>query len=168
VFVLAVVGAAALVLALLPAGGLVASPWTVGLLGAVAALLGTRPVTISALRTRITTTHPFELIAMAAFGPLAGGVVSIAAVVGATAGHDRRPDPVRMLFNLGVMVLSISSASLAFFILGGRPGDPALGMLWPLTGATAAYFVCNTGLVAAAIALEKSRGFLATWRGSFQ
>ena len=104
--VLGVVTAAAVILALLPRAGLVDNLLTVSLLAAIAALVGGRPVHIAALGTRITATHPFELCAMAAFGPLSGAMVSLAAVAGATAGEKRRPQAIRLAFNLGAMVLA--------------------------------------------------------------
>ena len=166
-FVLAVVAVAAIVLAALPAAGMAGNIGTVLLLAALAALVGARPVDISALGTKITATHPFELCAMAAFGPLAGAIVSASAVLGATAGQRKRLDGLRLTFNLGVIVLANSVAAAVFLLLGGRFGSPVLDTLGPLTGATAAYFFTNTGLVAVVIAIEKSQGFLDTWRRSF-
>ncbi len=165
--VLAVVAVTATVLAFLPTAGFVANYKTVALLAALAALVGSRPVHISALQTRITATHPFELCAMAAFGPLSGALVSAAAVVGATLGHKKRPQAIRLAFNLSAMVLSNIVAATVFFVLGGRSGQGTLDMVWPLAGATAAYFLTNTGLVAVVIALEHTQGFLATWKRSF-
>ena len=73
----------------------------------------------------------------------------------------------RLVFNLGVIVLANSVAASVFLLLGGRFGSPVLETLGPLTGATAAYFFTNTGLVAVVIGIEKSQGVLDTWRRSF-
>jgi len=165
--VVGVVTVATVILALLPRSGLLDNLLTVALLAALAALVGGRPVHIAALGARITATHPFELCAMAAFGPLSGAVVSLAAVVGATAGERKRPQTIRLAFNLGAMVLAILAAASVFSLLGGRTGASLLEVVWPLACATAAYFLTNTGLVAVVIALEKRQGFFATWKRSF-
>jgi signal transduction histidine kinase len=167
ILVLGVVTAAAVILALLPRSGLADNFLTVSLLAALAALVGGRPVHIASLGTRITATHPFELCAMAAFGPLAGAMVSLAAVGGATAGERKRPQAIRLTFNLGAMVLANVVAASTFFLLGGKTGASLLRVVWPLAGATAAYFLTNTGLVAVVIAIEKGQGFFATWKRSF-
>jgi signal transduction histidine kinase/CheY-like chemotaxis protein len=166
-FVLSVPAAAVAVLVVLPGGGMTGHVGTVLLLAFLTGLVGARPVEISALGTKLTATHPFELCAMAAFGPLAGAIVSASGVVGATVGQRKKLDGLRLTFNLGVIVLANSVAASVFLLLGGRFGSPVLDAVGPLTGATAAYFVVNTGLVAVAIAIEKTQDFLETWRRSF-
>jgi signal transduction histidine kinase len=166
-FVLAVAAAALVAPVLLPRGETTGQLATVALLAALTALVGARPVEISALGTKLTATHPFELCAMAAFGPLAGAIVSASGVLGATAGQRKRFDGLRLTFNLGVIVLANSAGAAVFVLLGGRFGSPVLEVLGPLTGATAAYFIVNTGLVAVVISIEKSQGFFDTWSRSF-
>ena len=167
-FVLTVATGAVLVLVALPREGLVEHPWTVLLLASLAALVGGRPVRIPKLKTEVIATHPFVFCSLAAFGPLAAVLTSLMGVLGATAGRQERPKMIRLVFNVGAVVLSTALAHLAFLFLGGTPGAGAVDLILPLTGATLAYFLGNTGLVAVDIALEKNRGLLATWLGSFR
>ena len=62
----------------------------------------------------------------------------------------------RTLFSMASLVISVQAAGAAFHALGGIPGlasMPLAAMAKPLLGAAGAYFLCNTALVATAIAL---------------
>jgi len=164
--VVGVVTVATVILALLPRSGLLDNLLTVALLASLTALVGGRPVHIAALGARVTATHPFELCAMAAFGPLSGAVVSLAAVVGATAGEKKRPQAIRLAFNLGAMVLAILAAAWIFLLLGGTTGASLLEIVWPLAGATAAALaaaVAPSCLVAQRSSEPASQGVARGW-----
>jgi hypothetical protein len=133
----------------------------------MAALVGVRPVRLPGLGHEITATHPFILLALAAFGSMAAVLVAVAGVVAAVLGRGRRSSAVHVAFNLGAVILSTVAASWLFLALGGVPGERLGALLLPLAAATTIYFVANTGLVAAAIALDKRKPFVATWRSSF-
>jgi hypothetical protein len=167
-FVLAVDACALAVLAALLKDGIAGSYWILLLLAVLAALAGARPVHIRSLRYEITATHPFIFLALAMIGPLGASLVAMAGILGAAVGRGRRwPRPIRFVFNLGAAVLSTSVAFVAFSFAGGSPGQNLHSLIFPLVAATIAYFVANTGLVAAAIALERRGPFFSTWRASF-
>ena len=167
-FVFAVDVSALIVLALLPAGALGEQLSTLLLLVGLATLAGARPVHIPSLRHEVTVSHPFIFLALATVGPLAAALVAMAGVVGAALGRrGRRSLTIHFVFNLGTMVLSTAAAAGAFLLAGGRPGQALHSLIFPLVAATAAYFIANSGFVAAVIALEKRRGLFSTWRTSF-
>ncbi len=167
-FVLAVDVSALIVLALLPAGALDGRLSTLLLLVALAILAGARPVSIPHLRHEVTASHPFIFLALATAGPFAAALVAMAGVVGAAGGRKRRlPLTIHFVFNLGAVVLSAAAASVLFLVAGGRPGQAVPSLIFPLSAATAAYFMTNSGLVAGAIAVEKRQGLFSTWRTSF-
>ena len=165
-FVLVVVAAALVAFALLPAADLEGRYGTLLLLTALAVLAGTRPVQISALRTKIVATQPFVLCALAALGPKSAVLAAIAGVLGETSTRKRRVS-LHLAFNLGNLVVTTATAYWVFLALGGTPGGPLRTLFWPLVGATAAYFVMNTGLVTVVITLEKKQRFFDTWRSTF-
>ena len=167
-FVVAVDLAALAVLAALPPAGLGDRPGTLLLLIGLAGLAGVRPVRLPGLRHEITATHPFIFLALAALGPMPAALVAVAGVVGAAVGR-KGPGPatIRFVFNLGAVCLSSVAASGAFLALGGRPDQTLVSLMLPLAAATVAYFVANTGLAAAAIALEKRQAFFSTWQVCF-
>lgn len=167
-FVLAVDLSALIVLAVLPAGALGEQLTTLLLLVGLAALAGAHPVHIPTLRHEITASHPFIFLALATVGPLAAALVAMAGVVGAAVGRKGRlPLTIHLVFNLGTVVLSTVAASGAFLVAGGNPGQAVHTLIFPLVAATATYFIANSGLVAAVIALEKRQGLFSTWRTSF-
>ena len=134
---------------------------------ALAALVaGSRPVRFPSLRIDVVPIHPFVLLALALHGGVAAGLVGMAGILGAAAGRKPLPAPKRLAFNLVVSVLSTTAATWVAHRLGGRSGLGPEAWTWPLAAATAVYFAVGTGLVAAAIAFEKRRGYLATWNRS--
>jgi hypothetical protein len=161
--VLAVDLAALATVALLPAAGLTEHGEAALLFVALAALVGARPVRLPSLRVNMTATHPLVLCTLAAVGPAAAVLVNLAGLVGAAKGRGRRPLTTHFLFNAGLVTLCTAMAWWTFRGLGGRTGAEAFSLVWPLFGATVVYFALSTTLVAAAISLEKSQPFLATW-----
>ena len=63
----------------------------------------------------------------------------------------------RTLFSMASLIISVQAAGWAFQALGGIPGLSSMSlaaMTRPLLGAAGAYFVCNTALIATAIAVS--------------
>jgi len=108
------------------------------------------------------------------FGPLAGAVT---AALEGVAGSFRCRTASRRLefvfFNAGAMALSAYLAGLVFFAAHGRPLFAAADatkiplLPLPLMAFAATYFFVNTGVVAAASALEKSVAVVQTWHRAF-
>jgi signal transduction histidine kinase len=80
----------------------------------------------------------------------------------------------KAIFNAGQNVITLTAAGLAFTGLGGVPlaekGLEALHGPWmtgPWVGATVVYFLTNTFLVSAAVALDAGRPILKTWREEY-
>ena len=165
--VLAVDVAALAALFVLPTTGFEERLGVLLLLAGLAALVGSRPVRISPLKLEMIPTHPFILVALAALGPMAAVLVSVAGVVAAAIGGGRRPKAIRLAFNLGAVILSTAGASWAFFGVGGGFSQALGALMLPLATATAAFFVINSGLVTAAITIEKSQAYFATWKRTF-
>jgi hypothetical protein len=167
-YVGAVIAAGVLALAFLRGHSVPGDPWTPLLLIVLAVVTGARPVRISSLKTSLTATDPLILCSLAILGPLGAVAVGLSGATAAQVGKARATPGIKIAFNLGAIATSTAAGAGAFLALGGVPGDPVLTLLWPLAGATAAYFVLNTVLVAGAIALEKRQSVFATWRKTFQ
>ncbi len=96
-------------------------------------------------------------------------VVAVAAAI-ATIAIQRRP-PLRGLFNLAQMMITIAAAGWVEVLAGGGPAhlidfrSPA--SLVPFVSAGAVYFAVNTGLVAAVVALWDGQPVLRVWRQNY-
>ena len=137
-------------------------------LALAAIVAGSRPVRIPSLRIDVIPIHPFVLLALALEGGLASALVGMAGILGAAAARKPSPAAQRLAFNLVTSVLSTSAAAWIAHRLGAQTGDPASAWLLPLAAATATYFAVSTGLVAAAISLERHQGYFATWNRSLR
>ena len=83
----------------------------------------------------------------------------------------------RTLFSMASLVLTVQAAGWVFARLGGGapssavPGEnivsEILRLAKPLVGAATAYFVCNTALIAAAIALSTKQSLGRVWNENF-
>lgn len=135
---------------------------------ALAALVGSRPVRLRSIGLQISPDHPLILYALAALGPTPALLAALASLAGSFAFGRRWKEPVRYVFNAGAVVLTTAAAIWTFRFLGGVPGGAVSSLVWPLVGATAAYFLSNGILVSTAVSLEKGGSLLRTWRASFQ
>jgi len=165
-YVVAVQVAAAVLVAMVPGSGLGERPGTAILLIGMAGLAGARPVRLPSLRVNLTASHPFVLTALVAVGPLAAIIADLVGVLGAALGRKQRPLPTHFLFNVGASVLATGSAWGVFAALGGRPDLALNAVIGPMAAAAGVYFVVNSALLVVAIALEKNRKLLHTWRAS--
>lgn len=138
------------------------------LLALAAVVAGSRPVRVPSLGIDVQPIHPFVLLAITVNGAVAAGLVGMAGLLGAAAGRRPAPRLSRLSFNLAVSVVSTTAAAWAAQSLGGRAGATPGEWMWPLAAATLVYFASGTGLVAAAVALEKRQSYLATWNRSLR
>lgn len=166
-FVILVVVTASLALAGLASTDVLEQAGLLLLLIGLGAVAGSRPVILPGLRIQMTPTHPIILVGLGTLGPMAAVLIGLAGVFGAAVGRGHLPAPIRFAFNLGAVTLSTAVAAAAFVLAGGRPGQDLPSMILPLGAATAAFFVSNTGLLSAAIALETRQSLILTWRTSF-
>jgi diguanylate cyclase (GGDEF)-like protein/putative nucleotidyltransferase with HDIG domain len=76
----------------------------------------------------------------------------------------------RTLFSMASLVLTVKSAGWVYALLGGAPAPSNFSLLnipKPLVGAATTYFVCNTLLIATAIALSTSQSIVRVWNENF-
>ena len=151
-----------------PVEHLTQSPGMVLLLMALTALVGTRPVHLRWLTVKIAATHPFIFCALAVVGGWPAVLVGLSGIIGAQIGSSKEMVPVHFTFNLGASAASTGLAWIVFVALGGELGQSVLGLIPPLTAATAAFFVSNSVLVTSVIVLDKKQGFAETWIKTFR
>jgi diguanylate cyclase (GGDEF)-like protein/putative nucleotidyltransferase with HDIG domain len=76
--------------------------------------------------------------------------------------------PHRTLFSMGTLVLTAWAAGTVFTALGGHPGELHSWVdIAPVAAAATTYFLVNTGLVAAAIALSSGSSIVKIWNANF-
>src|SRR5260370_2178718 len=81
-----------------------------------------------------------------------------------------RSSPYRTLFSMASLVLTVKAAGAAYAWLGGvlpLGQYSVLDIPKPLVGAATTYFVCNTALVATAIALSTRQSLVRVWNENF-
>lgn len=136
-----------------------ADPWTFGMLLLLAAVSGLRCVKASGKSTWFVPTDAFALAGIVALGGRAACAIALAGVLATTLGAAGKLAARRAIFNVATVLVATATAAAVLASLGG--GIPAF-----LAAATSLFLV-NTGLVAAAVALDRARGWSATWRTMF-
>jgi len=95
----------------------------------------------------------------------------IAGASGATqclVGGRARSSVSQTLFSVAALVITIQAAGLAASSLGGFPFDATLATLSrPAVAAAATFFICNSCLIAAAVALSRHERFTRVWHENF-
>ena len=95
-------------------------------------------------------------------------VAAAAAITQCTVKVKQRYPLYRTTFSVAAEALTMGATGLAYVWLGGTVGDLNIATLAkPLVGTITTYFLVNTGLVAAAIALSTGRSFGDVWRHDF-
>jgi hypothetical protein len=135
-------------------------------LATLVALAGATPVSIPALKVKVSATDPFVFTALAAFGPLTACMVALAGVLGAAMARGGNRKPIQLAFNLGNVVLSAALASIAYMLAGGVVGSPIPAQIWPLIVASTVNFLFNTGMVTVAVIIDTGKKFFETWVAS--
>jgi putative nucleotidyltransferase with HDIG domain len=142
-------------------------------LAALTVLTGSFTVKIPGLVARLSVSEPFVFAATLWFGPSVGAVtaaldaliMSLWLMPGLKTLH-------RLSFNVSVLVISIWTASQVFFLISGidvrAPQYPSLALfVGPLYIFTACCFLLNSGMIAAALAIERRQSGLRIWREQF-
>jgi putative nucleotidyltransferase with HDIG domain len=143
-------------------------------LAALTLLTGSFTIKIPSIPVRLSVSETFVFASVLLFGTCAGTIiVALEILVVIMAGTGRRaPDPLRILFNVSAATLSIWIAGHAFYAYAGFPPlhsheAPLHTLIVPLALMSAIYFLLNSGMVAAAVAIQNRQPILKTWRSNF-
>jgi diguanylate cyclase (GGDEF)-like protein/PAS domain S-box-containing protein len=95
-------------------------------------------------------------------------VAAASAFTQSTIGVDRRNPPVRILFNVMALIVTVYAAGTTFLFFGGGAAAPQIGAIAkPLVASALVYYLVNTALVATAIGLSSGQPPLRVWDTHF-
>jgi signal transduction histidine kinase/ActR/RegA family two-component response regulator len=117
----------------------------------------------------LSVSYAANLMALLLLGPQLALIVALAGVWTQCTYKAKQRYPIyRTLFSMAAEAITMAATGVVYGELGGRvfPTDAA-SLAKPLVGAIATYFLINTSLVAAAIALTSGRTILRVWRDDF-
>jgi len=119
----------------------------------------------------MSVSYAVDFLSLILLGPAQTMIVgAISAWAQSTFRTSTRNPLYRKLFNMASLVICVQAAGAAFHALGGVAGlasMPLAAMAKPLLGAAGAYFLCNTALVATAIAFYTRQNILKVWNENF-
>jgi putative nucleotidyltransferase with HDIG domain len=149
-------------------------PWTI--LALLTLVSGSATVNLPALPAVVSVSETFVFTSVLLFGPAAGTLtVALDALIISFWTYRKGHSAYKILFNVCAVSLTLWVSSHIYYELS--PYGPLYylksetintgALLWPLLAFTVAYYAINTGLITAAIALERNSSPLAIWREHF-
>lgn len=138
---------------------------------ALTVLSGALRVKVPSLAASLSVSEMFAFTGVLLFGAAEGAV--ILAVDGLIHSVRRRNTWEQSAFNCGNLTISAWLSGTVFFAtsgagpLIGQSGLVMSGLIWPLALLTLTYFLANSGMTAAAVALEARLPPFAVWREHF-
>jgi diguanylate cyclase (GGDEF)-like protein/putative nucleotidyltransferase with HDIG domain len=116
----------------------------------------------------MSVSYAIDFAALLAIGPHETMIVAaVSAFSQCHVNTAARTPAYRTLFSMAALVLAVQGAGLAFRLVQDQQVGGLVGMAEPLAAAATAYFLINTSLVAAAIALSTNTPIVETWRENF-
>lgn len=158
-FIVAVDVMAVISIALLGTHRLFERPITLLALLALAAIVGTRPISLPGLHLKVVATDVFMLFALLVLAPAAAPLVALASVFGVTVARGGRFRSMKTAFNAGALPLSMAAGVWSFHAVGGTSASPS-PMVVPLLAAAVAYALSNLVLAATVICLNSGGRWL--------
>lgn len=142
-------------------------------LTALTAITGAYAVRIPGVVVRLSLSEPIVFLSTLLFGPFPGTLTAaVDALVMTLRLPQRLRTPHRILFNVGAIAVSVLPSSLLYFRIAGLDTThPLYGSLdtfvGPLYVFAISVFVLNSGLVAAAVSVERGVSAFTVWRTQF-
>ena len=127
------------------------------------------PLPLTSSGSTISVSYAVDFAALLLLGPHEAMLVGAGSAFSQCHFNTREGNPLhRTLFSMASLVITIQGAGLVYTWLGGvhavmAPADLAK----PVVGAATAYFLLNTGQIAAAIALSTRQSIAHTWNSNF-
>jgi len=135
---------------------------------------GSLTIRIPSVAARLSVSETFVFASVLLFGTCAGTItvaieISIAVLV---LGTTQKANPQKIIFNLASAALSIWMASNVFYYTAGigplASHEAQLHtLIFPLAALSTTYFICNSGFIAIALALERRESAIVIWRTNF-
>ena len=126
---------------------------------------GLLTVKVPSIEARVSVSEAFGFAAVMLFGPHVG-VVTLA-LEGLRISFKWKMNAVQTVFNFANLGLSMGAAAIAFFLIAGKvlyhESPPTGIVLLALAAMTGTYFVVNSGLTAAIVALSTGRPLRTVW-----
>jgi diguanylate cyclase (GGDEF)-like protein/putative nucleotidyltransferase with HDIG domain len=118
----------------------------------------------------MSVSYAVDFAALLLLGPHETMLISVASAWSQCTFRMKVKNPTyRTLFSMACLAITVQASGSVFLWLEGVPG--ALGTVpqiaKPLVGAATAYFVCNTLLIAVAIALSTRQSIVTVWNQNF-
>jgi putative nucleotidyltransferase with HDIG domain len=147
------------------------------LLALLTLVSGSATVNLPSLPAAVSVSETFVFTAVLLFGPAAGTItVLLDALVISFWSYRKGQRIYKIIFNVCAVSLTLWMASHLYYVLAQHKPIATLpdneqisiqAILWPLLAFTAVYYFLNTGLVTAAIALERRTSPIRIWRENF-
>jgi PAS domain S-box-containing protein len=117
----------------------------------------------------LSVSHAADLLSLLLFGPRQAMLIAAAGAWTQCTFNVKRPyPPYCTIFSMAGEAITMQATALAYSWLGGAPGPQPFGSLpRQIVGIVATYFIVNTSIIAAAIALSTCKSLWQVWHDDF-
>jgi diguanylate cyclase (GGDEF)-like protein/putative nucleotidyltransferase with HDIG domain len=171
IYVCAIIGLGAVMLAVFFPTHFVGSPWLfLGLL-LLSSITSVFKVNLPLARrsSTMSVSYAVDFASLLLLGPNETMLVAAASAFSQCTFRIKERNPIhRTLFSMACLIVTVQAAGFVFHRLGGQAGIiTSFAIAKPLLGAATAYFVFNTFTVASAIALSVKQPLFKVWHENF-
>jgi diguanylate cyclase (GGDEF)-like protein/putative nucleotidyltransferase with HDIG domain len=171
IYVCAVIGVGAVMLAAFFPTHFVGRPWLFAGLLLLSSITSVFKVNLPLARrsSTMSVSYAVDFASLLLLGPNETMLVAAASAFSQCTFRIKERNPIhRTLFSMACLVITVQAAGFVFHRLGGQAGIiTSIAIATPLLGAATAYFVFNTFTVASAIALSVKQPLFKVWHENF-
>ena len=171
IYVCAIIGVGAGLLAAFFPTQFVGSPWLFASLLLLSSITSVFKVNLPLARrsSTMSVSYAVDFASLLLLGPNETMLVAAASAFSQCTFRIKERNPIhRTLFSMACLVVTVQAAGVAYKSLGGHPGNlTSLAVAKPLVGAATVYFLFNTLTVATAIALSVKQPLFKVWNENF-
>ena len=125
---------------------------------------------LSASGSTMSVSYTIDFAALLLLGPNPTTIIAVSSAWSQCTFRMKQPTPLyRTLFSMASLAITVRAAGWVYERLGGAPGVlvDSFTVAAALVGAATTYFIFNTVLISAAIALSSRQAFVTTWNQNF-
>lgn len=124
------------------------------------------PIALPGASADITVSSTLDYAAIALFGPAPAALIEVVSTLITQIGIARRPAH-KVLFNIGLFLITILSAGSVFKWLGGMEAATLGELILPLGACGLVYFIVNTGGVSIIVGLTEGPNPWRVWQKTY-
>ena len=125
------------------------------------------PIILPGSSAYITVSSALDYAAIVVFGPVVAAMISTISTVATSLTTKHKTAPHKILFNVSLFIVTISSAGWVFRVVGGTPTPEIRQLVLPMAACGITYFFIDTFGVSVIVALSQKISAWRVWQRTY-